>query len=262
MRVFETMGYLEVDWESGEWSTSPTTLTLLPDAGGHALLTGARTGSLREHLINGLFDLPNVFVDFTPQEAAPDSCYVAGDSERDLEDLAAFLGISFEYGLAERLIGALPGLDAMLHGRESTRGVPDLGVTRLDVDSFRWRPVGADEVDGLYQYERIGRRELRWICPGSVFRVSYPLGVYCELRRTGLTDKIKWWGDAVNGTLGVPLEAPLPALHRRAAAMCSGVVPFRQGRVTLYRNVPLAFAEAVATSLGQGLVSHRGRASR
>jgi hypothetical protein len=142
---------------------------LLPDAGGHALLTGARTGSLRDHLLNGLFELPNVFVDFSAQAGAPDSCYVAGDNESDLEDLADRLGIGFEFGLAERLAGALPDLDAMLCGRESTRGIPDLGVSRLALDSFRWRPVEADAEDGLYQYERdagrsVGRASACTLC--------------------------------------------------------------------------------------------------
>jgi hypothetical protein len=131
--------------------------------------------------------------------------------------------------------------------------VPDLGVERFDVLADRWRPVERDIEPGLYRYEHRGR-ELRWIDEERrPYRVDFALGAYCELRRVQKSDILHWMQLPVNGTLSVPLRAPLPVLHARAATMCSGLAPQRHAGVLRYENVPRRIAEAIASSLDQQL---------
>ena len=254
MRTLSTLGHAEIDWASGEWAMAPTMVTLLPDAGGHGLITGARTGKMRSHLEDGLSHMPNVFPFFQEQSRGPDVCFVACDSERDLTELADELQVPYEHSVAERLCAILPSVDAMLASRAAMPGVPDLGVERFDAERGRWYSVEHDRDTGMYRYERRGRRELRWKDPeGQVFQVDQALGVYAELRRLGIWGVIRWYEDSLHGSLGVRLHAPLPVLHARAAAMCSGLAPIRQGQLLMYRNVPLALAERIAETLDQRL---------
>jgi hypothetical protein len=253
MRALATLAHVETDWDAGAWTAAPTVVTLLPSAGGHGLLAGARTGRLRAVLADGLDEAPHVFAFFREQEDAPDVCFIACDSEADLIELAAQLDVPFEHSVADRLASLLPPIDAMLAERLSTPGVPDLGVDRLDVQADRWRPVESDREPGLYRYEYRGR-ELRWIDEeGRPHRVDLALGAYCELRRLARSDVLSWMELHVNGTLSVPLSAPLPVLQARAATMCSGVAPQRYAGVLRYENVPLRIAEAIAASLDQQL---------
>jgi hypothetical protein len=253
MRALTTLAHVEIDWDSGAWAAAPAVVTLLPSAGGHGLLAGARTGRLRALLEDGLDEVPHVFAFFREQEGAPDVCFIACDSEDDLSQLAIQLGIPFEHSVANRLASLLPSIDAMLAERGSTPGVPDLGVERFDVLADRWRPVERDIEPGLYRYEHRGR-ELRWIDEERrPYRVDFALGAYCELRRLQKSDILHWMQAQVNGTLSVPLRAPLPVLHARAATMCSGVAPQRHAAVLRYENVPRRIAEAIASSLDQQL---------
>jgi hypothetical protein len=254
MRRLTTLGHLEIDWDAGEWAAAPTVVTLIPSAGGHGLLTGARTAALRAQLSDEMDELPHVFPFFREQEDAPDVCFVACDSEDDLIALAAELDVPFEHSVADRLASLLPSLDAMLAERLSTPGVPDLGVDRFDVLADRWRPVETDSAPGLYRYEHRGRRELRWIeDERRPYRVDFALGAYCELRRLSAYDILHWVRVGPNGTLSVPLKAPLPVLHARAATMCSGLGPQRHASVLRYENVPRETALAIASTLEQEL---------
>jgi hypothetical protein len=42
MRALATLAHVETDWDAGAWTAAPTVVTLLPSAGGHGLLAGAR----------------------------------------------------------------------------------------------------------------------------------------------------------------------------------------------------------------------------
>jgi hypothetical protein len=259
MRTLSTLGHLEIDWATHTWAVAPTIITLLPNAGGHGFLTGARTGALTRRLQGEIAEDLEVFIWLQPQSDGPDACLIAADGDGELQKLAEWLGVDFEFSVSERLLTTLPDIDAMLAKRRSTPGVPDFGVRRWD--PYRsWRLADRDDAPGLYEYEHAGRRELRWISDAmEIFRVDLPLGVYAELRRAGrCEDVLKWWGKSINGDLGVPLWAPAPNLHARAAALCSGVAPLRRGKVTLYKNVPLPFAQDLAASLGQNLVAYEG----
>jgi hypothetical protein len=253
MRTLTMLAQVEIDWDAGMWAAAPTVVTLLPSAGGHGLLAGARTGRLRALLEDGLDEASHVFAFFRPQEAAPDVCFIACDSEEDLSELATQLGVPFEHSVADRLATLLPPIEAMLAERASTPGVPDLGVDQFDVMDDRWRPVESDSDPGLYRYEHRGR-ELRWIDEKRrPYRVDFALGAYCELRRLENSDTLHWMQLPVNGTLSVPLKAPLPVPQARAATMCSGLAPHRHASVLRYENVPRRIAEAIATALEQQL---------
>jgi hypothetical protein len=254
LRTFATLGHVEIDWEAGHWTVAPSVLTLLPDAGGHGLLTGARTGALRRRLEHEL-EHPDVIACFYAQADAPDACLVAADSATALQDLADWLEVPYEHSVGRRLAELLPSLDAMLAERSSAPGVPDLGVEMFETRSGRWSPVESDSEPGLYRYERGWRKELRWRDDdGQPHHVDMALGAWCELRRVDRRREIRWEQESVHGNLLVPVRFPAPVLHARAAAMCSGLAPVKEGRMLMYRNVPKDVAEAVASTLGQELV--------
>jgi hypothetical protein len=82
---------------------------------------------------------------------------------------------------------------------------------------------------------------------------------YLELRRAG-RNVLVHERDGATGLLSVPHETPLPTLHERVAAMCSGLAPTDGATDSTYENVSPEIARLLARSLGQRLTDAKGRA--
>jgi hypothetical protein len=253
-RMLSTLGHIEVDWKSARWAAAPPLLTLLPAAGAHALLTGARTRALMERL-GDASDVPSLYVSPLRQRLAPTALLIACEDETAIETLADALGISYEYSVSERLSQLLPELDSYLALAVSMPAASGYGVTRLAVDDLSWTDVESDRSPGLYCYEAYGRSVYRLVAGlDRIYDVDLAIGVWAALSRWG-ENRVQYREDAVNGTLVVPLGAPLPTLHARTAALCSGLAPSRVTGELWYRNVPRAIASRIARSLDQSLVA-------
>jgi hypothetical protein len=252
-RQLSALGHIEVDWESFMWSAVPPAITLLPSAGGYGLLVGGRTQRLREMLIDELDD-PDTYCMLADQPRAPSAIYIDADNEQDLVELAEQLEIPFTHSVVEQLAYALPSLDAMIADASAVPVHSKYGLERYDLDGDRWILCDADREPGFYRYERPGPRLLRFIDgAGEAWKVDFALGCYVEAKRVERRDLIAWQPDGPTGTLHVPLRAPLPTLHARAATLCSGLSASRVGSVLVYRNVPEWLASKIAATLEQEL---------
>ena len=113
LRMLSALGYVEVDWRARRWGAVPPCLTLLPDAAGHGLVVGARTGRLTREIAEGVTAQDAELTPVT-QPRAPDALFVAADSANALAAVAATLAIPYVHSVVERLGGVLPCLDAEL----------------------------------------------------------------------------------------------------------------------------------------------------
>lgn len=256
--VLASLGHMEMDWARDTWAATPPAITILPSAGAHALFVGSRSRTLVRSMDHIAEEDGRIFL-FTHQQEGPDALFVAVRDEVVVEELAARLGIHYEFSVADRLSRVLPSLDGVLVTARDLTPARGYGVRRLAIDAsgrLQWPEVEADRSPGLYSYDVWGREEFRWVDgSGRYLKVDKFTGTYAELRRLRRVEQLKLRLDTSTGELTVPADAPLPALQARAAVMCSGLVPAfdRRDRTRSYVNVPRSIAERIAESLGQHL---------
>lgn len=252
------LGHLEIDWDTGGWAVAPTTLTILPNAGAHAVLCGSRTRALLDAFATATSD-SDLYSEAHAQEWGPNALFVAAKDEDAIELLARRLGVTYELCVSERLATVLPALDSYLELCTSTPAARGYGVERFDPRLLTFRRADTESGAGLYRYDLWGRPEFRFVSDDGVYyKVDWALGVHAELRRCGKRE-IRYMPESVNGTLTVPFRAQLPALHARTAVLCSGLMPKLDNWKWHYPNVPLDTATAIARALGQELIIEDAR---
>lgn len=258
-----TLGYLEVDWIQGDWAVAPPVLTLLPESGAVCLLTGARTRALIDAVAD--VETDDELSDIAPptrhaQADGPTAILFPVDSGEALIKLADRLGVGYEFYASQRLAAILPSLDAMLSQCKHSVAPVGFEVKHFDTTRYRWVDVESDSKAGLYKYEAWGpplyRLRLDHTPP---IDVDLATGAFAEMRRLG-QPILEFRQVSNSGELFVPLGIPLPTLHARTAALCSGLVPqMVQRRLApwqlKYVNVPRNIADRIAQSLGQVLTS-------
>ncbi len=288
-RDLEALGHVEVAWNRGlEWCAAPPLLTMIPRSGGRVFVTGARTRHFMERLRDAA-EARDLWIDECGMQHGPTSVYLACRSHMEAEALAADVGVGYTYQVAEQIAGLLPPLQTyarVTDERELPRG---LELELFDTDRIEWRETSQREQPGLYRcrtYE------------GHLHGLLGPTGRWNRvIKDVGIYETLRWDEKAVvtyseeDETLTVPAEASLPALHARAATLCSGRLPrYKQaaqhphvqirsmrfasqrgrggragGRPTqgsravaprgtlAYCNVPFSIAERIARSLSQTL---------
>jgi hypothetical protein len=256
-RTLSDLGDLEIDWEGQRWSVTPAMLTVLPTAGARSLLTGGRTRTLMRRLDEETSEevTNNIVFARHHQADAPDAVFLVSRDEKEVEDLAARLGVGYEYCAADRLSRALPALDSYLAVSKTTPAPTGYEARRFDSVGLRWTATRTDVPPGLYTYEVHGVARQRFVPQvGIAHEVERAIGIYAELRRTG-KQILAWRADDVNGTLIVPGQTPLPTLQARVATACSGLGAkfVRPDSTRRYVNIPEEIARRIALSLGQSL---------
>lgn len=264
MRRLSAAGHIEMDWEARRWSVAPPALATIPGVPHGALLVGARTGALyrRLHqLLTGDTDV-DVFVDV--RERARDRAigvrpvYVLGRTRSEVLDAARYLSVPVVDHPARILATRLPRVtDHVLHARRAVPP-PESTVKTFNPSTLAW-PVGhpGQEVPVLAQHEpEMGATRFLLHTGTGILEVDRSYGIYAALA-SAHTNVLTWARADIHGELGVPTGAPLPALHARAARLCSGlepdVVPTQFGPTRMYVNVPEDTAEALAATLEQRL---------
>jgi hypothetical protein len=253
-----TLGQLEIDWGAGRWAAAPTILTVLPHGGANSLLAGSRTRALF-HLLRSLTDeevTQDYVLNVYEEETGPSAIFIAAPDEVAVSRLAEGLGVGYEYSISDRLSRLLPGLHDYLLSSHAGDAPRSLEAEAWSSDSFVWRAVTALTRPGLYRFKVYGRHRYRWVSPsGEAHDVDYTWGTYAELRARGMR-VLRYQPDGATGTLSVPLQFPLPILHGRAAALCSGLTPRVVRRpsasVVEFRNVTKKVCVRIAESLEQG----------
>lgn len=263
MRKAAALGFIDMDLRADRWSVAPPVLTRLPHADGLAVLTGARTAQISTRVEEaaqewtGLITIPH-----TPEAGEaplPDTLLFQYEDPLTLQEAASFLGVHHVPCAARQLMELLP---QAAPGPESA---PPGGNTANTLEKYELRlqrfvPVESDDEDGLYRWRGADYARLTRVRRNGVFHtVERETGVYLELARHRV-GAMRWRpepgkGRAGIGRLLVDRYAPLPALHERAAVLCSGFPPSvdKQMQTRSYDNVPRAFAEAIAASLQQNL---------
>jgi hypothetical protein len=190
----------------------------------------------------------------SPQRFAPSAILIACEDETNIEHLAERLQIDYEFSVSDRLSELLPELDSYLALASAPRAPRGYGVARLELTTLEWVDAEHDRAVGLYRYDAYGRPTYRLVAgQDETYKVDLAIGAWVALSRWG-ENKLRYVEDDVNGTLAVPVATPLPTLHARAAALCSGLAPGRIGHALWYRNVPRRVAERIARSLDQTLL--------
>lgn len=251
MHQLACLGHIEVDWGSQKWSAPPPVLTMLPLAGGYGIATGGRTRAFADRLQTAAAERSGLWLTPVQQDDAPTALFLQCEEEREVALLAADLNIPFAPVAGEQLSSVLPELRTEC--RLYPDGAPNRGfeTQRLDTATLSWQPHDRMSTPGLYRVEVPWRTQTWWSAkPGHYAEVAFADGVYEELRRVD-RQVLQWQADSRNGTLLVPLQAPLPLLHARAAILCSGLAPTRASGHLQYVNVPFEAAARIGGSLGQ-----------
>jgi hypothetical protein len=262
-RDLAALGHIELSWgETAMWCAAPPLLTMLPRSGGRALVTGSRTRWLYEPgngeepaagaLVQSAEEL-GLWLDECPAPDGPTTLLVACKRERNARQLAEKLGIAYTYEVADQLSELLPPLG------EYARLWPDGALPRgFDAEAFdpltcKWLPVDEPSDHGLYRCRTY---------QGHVHALHGPTGWRRVVRELGVYEVLRWekmevlYYDAPQLELTVRVGAALPALHARAATLCSGRLPSfsrEHGGELTYWNVPQDVAERIASSLSQTL---------
>ncbi|MGW8872207.1 hypothetical protein [Streptomyces mirabilis] len=263
MRKAAVLGFIDVDLRADRWSVAPPVLTRLPHADGLAVLTGARTAQIGTRVEEAAREwMELITVPHTPEAGEaplPDTLLFQYEDPLTLQEAAEFLGARYVPCAALQFMELLP---QAAPGPESA---PPGGSTANTLEKYELRfqrfvPVERDDEDGLYRWRGADYARLTRFRRNGVFHtVERETGVYLELARHRV-GAMRWRpesgkGRADIGRLLVDRYAPLPALHERAAVLCSGFPPSvgKQTQTRAYDNVPRALAEAIAASLQQNL---------
>jgi hypothetical protein len=235
-------------------------LTTIPRLPGRLLLTGARPSGLLARLAELATDSElDVDVSRAPAHqygAGPATAFVDGDPA-DAEVLCERAGITFAPTACAQIAAVLPQvrLDTSTVAHTPDERFPH---ARLDPHSFlpRW-DLPADRRDpGLWLYRYPGPVHLVLVTEdGPRLVLDRDYGPYLMDRPPDADPVIEY--QPAHSLLVVNAAAPLPRLHARAAALCSGRVPVRHHLAPgiafdNYLNVDSSTATQILSTLGTG----------
>lgn len=256
-RDLAALGHLEIAWDQdAAWSVAPPLLTLLPRSGGRAFVTGARTGFLDRRLEEVATER-NLWIDRCGGQFGPQTLLLAGSSHLDTEAFAAEAGIGYTFSVADQISALLPDLPRYMEGFAPGKGLPaGFDAEWFEPETQLWHEAGEPGERGLYRTRTFDGQVFALLDATSQWRRPVKeFGIYEVLRWEGLN--VLGYAES-RGELQVAMRAPLPALHARAACLCSGRLPRRQFRpgqspLLVYDNIPAAVATRIAGSLSQEL---------
>ena len=217
-RRLTTLGHIEIDWQHGLWAVAPPLLTILPAAGAHALLTGARTRALMDRLAEETVHDPCLYVTQSAQRLAPHAILIACEDETNIESLAQRLGIGYEFSVSDRLSAVLPGLRSYLALAATTPAPRDYGVARLDLQALSWMDAEDDRGPGLYRYDAFGRPTFRLVDGDEIYALDWAIGAWSALSRWGAEQArlSRGAGQRHTGGTGGRAAADAPCSNSRA----------------------------------------------
>ncbi len=256
-RDLAALGHLEIAWDQDAvWSVAPPLLTMLPRSGGRAFVTGARTGVLDRRL-EEVAAKRGLWIDRCGRQFGPQTLLLASSSHLDAEDFAAEAGIGYTYAVADQIAALLPDLPRYMEGFPPGHELPaGFDAEWFEPATQQWQEVTETAERGLYRTRTFDGQVFALLDATSQWRRP--------VKECGIYEVLRWEGLSVlrysrsRGELQVAAGVPLPALHARAACLCSGRLPriqYRRGQspLLIYDNIPAAVATRIAGSLNQDL---------
>lgn len=235
------------------WAACPPVLAWLPsrEAPG-AVLCGARTDRLVDRFRERAAEL-GLAIDtrVQPGTEGPEALLVHTTEREAGEELARLAGLSSQDNAAGLVACCLPSLDGYARLAREVPGPSGYEIEVFDAAWLCWSEIPEAAGDGLYRYKYY-RPEYRLRTGGRDLKVAREAGIYTVLERE--RRKILRY-DPASCELAVPVTTPLPALHARAATLCSGLLPGFERRdgvpYRLYSGVPGGIALAILKTLEQ-----------
>lgn len=229
-RAMSALAHVEFDHRQGRWAAAPVTLTTIPGTPGRLLLSGARASGMMEPLrtvADQGFDV-DVSAEPVRQPHGPATLLLEG-SAADAAEFASAAGIRFQPAAHLALAAVLPVGDLSVLAEPAT---PDPRFPHCTVDpetlSERWDLAIPEGADGLWAWPTFARRSARFIRrTGQWWYVPESTWAPYLIDRPAEAEPL-CWHDPAHRRLIVDAAAPLPALHARAAVLCSGRLPLRQ----------------------------------
>jgi hypothetical protein len=252
-----SLGHIEISWTEERWAAASPLITMLPGSGGRALVTGARTASFGKTLKEAV-KRRELYLNTRNQAHAPTTWLVACSNADEVADLAMHLGAAYTYSAATQLGELLPSLRDLLRLSPQGELTEGFEVDKFDPRSLSWGSTPEAATPGLYRCRTFRRREHALLDERRTWRrVPRELGIYAVLKSASRSVL----HHTREGELRVPGRCGLPAIHARAATLCSGRAPGTRivrenGRRFIYltfANVPIELAQKIATSLEQRL---------
>lgn len=256
-RDLAALGHIEIAWDQGaRWCAAPPLITMLPRSGGRAFVTGARTDFLGAAL-ERVAEERGLWIDRCGVQLGPETLLLASASHLDAEGFASDIGVGYTYSVADQISALLPELGDYMDGFAVGETLPaGFEAERFDPMTQHWDATTDTEQRGLYRTRTFHGQVFALLDATSRWRRP--------VREFGIYEVLRWESNDVlsfsekRGELLVPVGAPLPALHARAASLCSGRLPRFQTRrhetpVLVYDNIPPAVATRIARSLSQEL---------
>jgi hypothetical protein len=200
LQSFQSLGHLELDWQTRRWEVAPSTIATIVGGGGYALLCGARPRWFLRRLdcldsdptLSYLAD-SIVLERPVPQNHGPSLRLVTLDEEKDAAEVCKGLGVAYSPFAADHLLHLLPNLTQFLRvGHRAERSLPG-GVlpTRMGYGEAG-QPLFGEMSDpneitpGAYCMALFDTRRYFYVhCPGEIFEAGRGEVIYAELRRRG-----------------------------------------------------------------------------
>ncbi|WP_461174172.1 hypothetical protein M1D93_05590 [Arthrobacter sp. Z1-9] len=255
LRRLEDLGHIDLSWTANTWQIRPRTVTHLPGSSAFALILGERPVGFEQH-VDSEFALRVIRPPAADNDrfSDPAALLLEYDTEAELRDMAEAIEATFVSCAA---VSVARGLTPLQPGAISS-GPNRLGSPiQMFTTSAGFTDIDFPRRDGLYRQLANGPFN-HWIFEAGSWAVTSQDEGICLINGMRRRDLLEFHpedndGEPV-GTLLVDAGLPLPAHHRRALTLCSGLraLTERTGAWT-YRNVPLSVAHLVAKSLHQQL---------
>jgi hypothetical protein len=263
-KALSALAHVEFDRRRGRWAVAPTVLSTIPRLPGRLLLSGARPSGLMEHLrVVAEHERVDVVVETgpIPQTARGPATLLLDGSAADGAAFATAAGIQFQPAAHFAIASLLPAADIEVLAEPAT---PDPRFPHCPIDPVtlleRWDLEAPEGGEGLWAWATFARRSARylrrdgqwWYIPDSAW------APYLVSRPEGSEPLCRY--EPAHQLLIVDSAAALPALHARAAVLCSGRLPLRQYLAEgiaedHYVNVDDATAGSILASLTASVLS-------
>lgn len=255
LRRLEDLGHIDLAWRTNTWQIRSRTLTHLPGSSALALILGDRSVGFEEQ-VDSEFALHVMRPPATKKDtfSDPAALLLEYDTEAELREMAEAIKATFVSCAALSVARSLKPLRAGAVSNGPNRlGSP----IQMFTTSAGFTDIDFPRRDGLFRQLANGRFNYWIFEAGTWAATSHDEGI-CLINGMRRHDLLEFHqedndGEPV-GTLCVDKSLSLPAPHRRALTLCSGLSALTERTgVWTYRNVPESVAHLVATSLHQQL---------